>query len=158
MIRAMAAGLRVWISAHWGSVIALGRPEASMAVWKAAKVQGLDGALTPLTTADGAGPVPVAGAAVVGAVAGAVPPVVGYVAVTNTLDLTAFWLFAFLFLWQIPHFIAIAVYRYSDYVAAGIPIFVKKPPTERARRLARLSFYISLVVLLTWCAILIFYQ
>jgi protoheme IX farnesyltransferase len=90
----------------------------------------------------------------VGAVAGAVPPVVGYVSVTHTLDMTAFALFAFLFVWQVVHFIAIAIYRYDEYTRAGIPLFVSHPPSERARQLARWGFYLSLVILLAWCAAL----
>ena len=58
----------------------------------------------------------------VGALSGAVPPVVGYVAVANRFDAGALILFAILFLWQIPHFFAIAIYRGGDYAAAEIPV------------------------------------
>ena len=87
----------------------------------------------------------------IGAIAGAVPPVVGYVAVVNTLDLSALILFAFLFLWQIPHFLAIAVFRYEEYATANIPLFVKNPPSEKERESAKKVFYATLVVLLLWC-------
>jgi protoheme IX farnesyltransferase len=87
----------------------------------------------------------------VGAIAGAMPPVVGYVAATNTLNTTVWWLFGFLFVWQIPHFIAIALYRYDEYAAAGVPLIVSRPKTERTRKIARIVFYASLVVLLLWC-------
>lgn len=59
---------------------------------------------------------------IVGSVAGAVPPVVGYVAVSNQLDVGALLLFLMLILWQMPHFFAIAIYRYNDYAAASIPV------------------------------------
>lgn len=59
---------------------------------------------------------------IVGGVAGAVPPVVGYCAVTNRFDLGAILLFLILFLWQLPHFYAIAIYRLNDYKAASIPV------------------------------------
>ena len=91
----------------------------------------------------------------VGAVAGAMPPVVGYTAAANTLDLYALLLFVALFLWQIPHFLAIAVYRYEEYKAAGIPLFIKKNPSDKTKRLARVVFYLSLVVLLLACLALI---
>jgi len=91
----------------------------------------------------------------VGAIAGATPPVVGYAAAAHTLDTTALALFAFLFVWQIPHFIAIAVYRYDEYANAGVPLLIKKPPSKRARGVARSVFYGSLVVLLLWCLALI---
>jgi heme o synthase len=57
-----------------------------------------------------------------GAVAGAVPPVVGYCAVTNELDIGAWLLFLILVVWQMPHFYAIGINRFDDYKAAGIPI------------------------------------
>lgn len=63
----------------------------------------------------------------IGSLAGAVPPVVGYCAVTNNFDLGAAILFAMLVLWQMPHFFSIAVYHFDDYSAAGLPVLpVKK--------------------------------
>lgn len=58
----------------------------------------------------------------IGSVAGAVPPVVGYTAVSGTFDLGALLLFLMLVCWQMPHFFAIALYRYNDYEAASIPV------------------------------------
>jgi protoheme IX farnesyltransferase len=56
----------------------------------------------------------------VGAFPGAIPPMIGWVAATGTLDRGAWLLFAILFLWQFPHFHAIAwIYR-EDYARAGI--------------------------------------
>lgn len=61
-------------------------------------------------------------ATLIGSIAGAVPPVVGYTAATNALDIGAFLIFLILVLWQMPHFYAIAMYRYDDYKAAAIPV------------------------------------
>ncbi len=58
----------------------------------------------------------------IGAVAGAVPPVVGYTAVTNTLDTTALLLFLILVCWQMVHFFAIAIFRVDEYRAANLPV------------------------------------
>jgi heme o synthase len=59
---------------------------------------------------------------VVGAFPGALPPVIGWVAARGTFDAGAFVLFAILFLWQIPHFLAIAwIYR-EDYARGGLPM------------------------------------
>ncbi len=58
----------------------------------------------------------------VGSISGAVPPVVGYVAVTESLSAGAVILFLILCMWQMPHFYAITIYRYEDYVAAGVPV------------------------------------
>lgn len=91
----------------------------------------------------------------VGAVAGATPPLVGYVAAAGVLDTFALALFAFLFLWQVPHFLAIARYRFAEYSAAGVPLLVAEPQGEEDRHRARRVFYISLVVLVVFCTILI---
>lgn len=58
----------------------------------------------------------------VGAIPGAMPPLMGWTAATGRLDLEGWILFAILFLWQVPHFLAIAwIYR-EDYARAGLPI------------------------------------
>lgn len=66
-------------------------------------------------------------ATLVGSIAGAVPPVVGYTAVSYVLDPAALLLFLVIALWQMPHFYAIAIYRQQDYAAASIPVLpIKK--------------------------------
>lgn len=61
-------------------------------------------------------------ALVIGAVPGAVPPLLGWVAVTGMLDPGGLVLFGILLVWQIPHFIAIALYRKAEYARAGIRV------------------------------------
>lgn len=64
---------------------------------------------------------------VVGAVPGALPPLVGWAAVRGSLDIEALWLFLLLFFWQFPHFFAIAwIYR-DDYSKAGIRMLPTTP-------------------------------
>ena len=58
----------------------------------------------------------------VGGISGAMPPVIGYVAVTGQLDMGAALLFALLFLWQPPHFWALGIRRVEEYRAAGYPL------------------------------------
>ncbi len=58
----------------------------------------------------------------VGSIAGATPPVVGYCAVAPYIDGGAILLFSLLFCWQMSHFYAIAIYRCQEYAAAGIPV------------------------------------
>jgi heme o synthase len=88
----------------------------------------------------------------VGAVAGAMPPVVGYAAAAHTLDLYALALFAALFLWQLPHFLAIGFKRYEEYAAAGVPLHVSRgPKSELEKKIANQIFVGSLVLLLGSC-------
>jgi protoheme IX farnesyltransferase len=56
----------------------------------------------------------------VGAVPGALPPVIGWVAATGSLDVGAWVLFAIMFLWQVPHTLAVARLYRNDYARAGI--------------------------------------
>ncbi|NGX57542.1 MAG: Protoheme IX farnesyltransferase [Chlamydiae bacterium] len=58
----------------------------------------------------------------IGSISGAVPPVVGYCAVSNQLDLAAGILFLMMIFWQMPHFFAIALWHFDDYAKAGIPV------------------------------------
>ena len=59
---------------------------------------------------------------VIGGSAGAVPPLVGWAAVTGDLSLTAWLLFAIVFYWTPPHFWALALMLKRDYAAAGVPM------------------------------------
>lgn len=59
-------------------------------------------------------------AMLVGAVPGALPPLMGWTAVTGQLDVKGMALFVVLFLWQLPHFLAIALFRKAEYRAAGL--------------------------------------
>ncbi len=77
----------------------------------------------------------------VGSVAGAVPPVVGYCAVTNQFDGGAIILFAILVLWQMPHFYAIAMYRLDDYAAASLPVLPVKAGLAATKR--QILWYIA---------------
>ena len=69
----------------------------------------------------------------VGAVPGALPPLMGWTAVTGQIDAGALALFGILFLWQIPHFLAIALYRSADYGRAGFEILPLVVGEKRTR-------------------------
>ncbi|MBR8827566.1 MAG: heme o synthase [Gomphosphaeria aponina SAG 52.96 = DSM 107014] len=59
---------------------------------------------------------------VIGGAAGAIPPLVGWAAVTGELSLTAWVLFAIVFLWTPPHFWALALFIKDDYAQVGVPM------------------------------------
>ena len=59
---------------------------------------------------------------IVGSISGAVPPLIGWAAVDPNLDIMAWVLFAIMFLWQPPHFYALAMKRVEEYRAANIPM------------------------------------
>ena len=67
----------------------------------------------------------------VGAVPGALPPVIGWAAATGTISLPAVVLFGIVFLWQMPHFLAIAWLYRDDYRHAGIPLLPVLEPDGR---------------------------
>ena len=69
----------------------------------------------------------------VGAVAGAVPPLIGWTAATGTFDLPGLLLFAVMFLWQVPHFLAITLFRRDDYARAGLLVLPNEPDGDRRR-------------------------
>ncbi|HEX8945190.1 MAG TPA: UbiA family prenyltransferase, partial [Gemmatimonadaceae bacterium] len=59
---------------------------------------------------------------VIGGAAGAFPPLVGWAAVTNRIDLLAIYLFLIIFYWTPPHFWALALLKQKDYGRAGVPM------------------------------------
>ena len=76
-------------------------------------------------------------ATVVGAIPGAVPPMIGWAAVRGTLDPGAWVLFALLFFWQMPHFLSIAWLYRADYERGGFPLIsVHDPDGLRTARQA----------------------
>lgn len=80
----------------------------------------------------------------IGSLAGAVPPVVGYCAVSNKLDGGAWILFALLTIWQMPHFYAIAIFRQSDYAKASIPVL----PIVKGLRKTKVHMLVYTIVFL----------
>jgi protoheme IX farnesyltransferase len=83
-------------------------------------------------------------ALLVGAIPGAMPPLLGWTAATGRVDALGLALFAVLFFWQLPHFVAIATFREREYTRAGIKVL----PAERGARVARLHAVVYLAALL----------
>ena len=86
----------------------------------------------------------------VGAIPGALPPLMGWTAVTGRLEAPGLALFAILFLWQIPHFLAIAIYRAADYARAGFKVL----PLTVSERTTRITIVVFSVVLVGATAVL----
>lgn len=59
---------------------------------------------------------------VIGGASGALPPMIGWAAVTNDVSLGSLLLFAIIFMWTPPHFWALSLYRSGDYEKAGVPM------------------------------------
>ncbi|WP_375056791.1 heme o synthase [Zobellella sp. DQSA1] len=83
----------------------------------------------------------------VGSLSGAVPPVVGYCAVSGGFDPGAAILLLMFSLWQMPHSYAIAIFRYQDYAAAGIPVLPVAEGIAKAKR--HIVRYIAVFCLVT---------
>jgi len=71
---------------------------------------------------------------VIGGAAGALPPVIGWAVVTNSVTLQSMVLFAIIFLWTPPHFWALSLYRSEDYAKAGVPMLPVVAGVPRTKR------------------------
>lgn len=71
---------------------------------------------------------------VIGGAAGAIPPMIGWAAVTGTVGLPAIVLFLIIFLWTPPHFWALALFRAEDYRKAGVPMLPVVRGAEETKR------------------------
>ncbi len=84
---------------------------------------------------------------VIGGAAGAIPPMVGWAAMTGSIDLPAAYLFAIIFFWTPPHFWALALLIKEDYARAGVPML--PVVTNLAETKLQILLYTILLVALT---------
>ena len=85
---------------------------------------------------------------VIGGAAGAVPPVVGWVAVTNEIGIPAIALFLIIFFWTPPHFWALSILLKDDYAKAKIPMLpVVSSIQETAKQIVRYSIFLVLITI-----------
>ena len=80
---------------------------------------------------------------VIGGAAGALPPMIGWAAVTNNISLESFLLFLIIFMWTPPHFWALSLYKCSDYTNAGVPMM----PVVRGIKYTQLQILVYSAVL-----------
>jgi heme o synthase len=90
---------------------------------------------------------------VIGGAAGAVPPLVGWAAVTGGLDGTALYLFAIIFFWTPPHFWALSLLMKGEYEKVGVPMLpVVRGEEETRRQILLYSVLLYAVTQLPFCA------
>jgi protoheme IX farnesyltransferase len=84
---------------------------------------------------------------VIGGASGAMPPVLGWAALTHQVGPEALLLFLIIFVWTPPHFWALSLYRVDDYVKAGLPML----PVTHGSRFTRLQILLYTVLLWATC-------
>jgi protoheme IX farnesyltransferase len=84
---------------------------------------------------------------VIGGASGAMPPVLGWAAMANTVTPEALVLFLIIFLWTPPHFWALALYRVEDYRKAGLPML----PVTHGSEFTRLHIFLYTLILFAAC-------
>lgn len=88
---------------------------------------------------------------VIGGAAGAFPPVIGWAAVTGSVDLVPLLMFAIVFFWTPPHFWSLALYANADYRRAGVPMLpVVAGPRETRRQIVLYTLVLIPVTLAPW--------
>jgi protoheme IX farnesyltransferase len=80
---------------------------------------------------------------VIGGASGAMPPVLGWAAVTGEVGVEAMVLFLIIFAWTPPHFWSLALYRTADYARAGVPML----PVTHGKRYTRLQVLLYTLIL-----------
>jgi protoheme IX farnesyltransferase len=91
---------------------------------------------------------------VIGGASGAMPPVLGWAAMTGEVGPEALILFLIIFLWTPPHFWALALYRVEDYRKSGLPML----PVTHGNEFTRLQILLYTIILLAACLLPFIYQ
>ena len=91
---------------------------------------------------------------VIGGASGAMPPVLGWAAMTGSVSAEAMALFLIIFLWTPPHFWALALYRVEDYRKSGLPML----PVTHGNEFTRLQILLYTLVLLAACLLPFIYR
>ena len=86
-------------------------------------------------------------AVAIGAIPGALPPLLGYASVIGSIDQFAIWLFLVQFIWQFPHFWSIAYVSYNDYSKAGIFLLPHTDKDSSFNSIMNISYILILIPL-----------
>lgn len=81
---------------------------------------------------------------VIGGLAGAMPPLLGWTAVSNTIEPNAWLLVLIVMVWTPPHFWALAIYRVEDYAEAGVPML----PVQKGVPLTKIHIVLYTILLI----------
>jgi protoheme IX farnesyltransferase len=88
---------------------------------------------------------------VIGGAAGAFPPIIGWAAVTGSIDVMPILMFLLVFFWTPPHFWSLSLYACQDYGRAGVPMLpVVAGPRETRRQIFGYTLLMSAVAILPW--------
>jgi protoheme IX farnesyltransferase len=88
---------------------------------------------------------------VIGGAAGAFPPLIGWAAVTGSVDVQPLLMFAIIFFWTPPHFWALSLFAHADYARAGVPMLpVVAGARETRRQVVIYSLVMVAISLLPW--------
>lgn len=133
-MEALIFGTTLWITSYFILYFFVNPPTAFLTMLAFGSYVGI---YTPLKTRSSL-------CTLVGAVPGAMPPLIGWTAVRGHIEFSGVVLFAFLFFWQIPHFLALALLRRDDYAQAGMPML----PVESGERvtLHQMTLYTAAAV------------
>ncbi len=85
---------------------------------------------------------------IIGGIAGALPPLIGWSAVTNSLSMEPLLLALIMFIWQIPHFDSLAIYYKKDYQRAKLPMFPCTRGIKATKQ--RILYYTSVLILISF--------
>ena len=88
-----------------------------------------------------------------GGIAGCLPVLIGWAAITNSLSWTAFWFFMVVFFWTPPHFWAIAIKYHDDYAAANIPML----PVVASRKRVYIETWFHTIMMIV-CSLITIYS
>lgn len=133
-VEALVFGTALWISSYFILYFYVNPPTAFLTMLAFGSYVGV---YTPLKKHTSL-------CTLVGAVPGALPPLIGWTAARGHVEWPGFLLFALMFLWQIPHFLALALLRQQDYAKAGLPML----PAEQGDRETLLQILLYTAALL----------
>lgn len=82
---------------------------------------------------------------IIGGFSGGIPPLIGYVSVSNKIDICCIILLFMFIVWQISHFYSILIYRFEDYKKANLPIYLRLSNFDNVKRIIQNSIFLFFI-------------